>query len=97
MRKTLFALLAGFILFTAAAAPSYALLWDDIGYAYGKIIHHDKANSQITVSDNYSGQNMTFTVSEEHNQILQKDKDVALTFDLASKDIKFLRIIEPKE
>ena len=97
MRKILFTLLAGFILFTAAAVPGYALLRDDIGYAYGKIIHHDKAGSQITVSDNYSGQDMTFTVSEEHNQILQKDKEVALTFDLASKDIKFLRIVEPQE
>ena len=95
MKKILFALLTGFVLFTAV--PGYALLRDDIGYAHGKIIQHDQANSRITVSDNYSGQEMTFTVSEEHNQILQKDKEVALTFDLVSKDIKFLKIVESGE
>ena len=95
MKKVNFALLAGLI-FLTTAVPGYAILRDDIGYVYGKVIQHDKQNSQITVSDYYTGKDMTFTVNEDQIQMLQKDKEVALTFDLISNDVKFLRIVEPK-
>lgn len=87
-------LMVGMVL--ALCSPSFAVLRQDMAAARGPVVWTDPGKSLITIQDEATGQEMTFTVKKGVDPSLEPGTRVILIYKKETNVANSVRVITPR-